>query len=122
MTVPVPKIGSVVFDCVDADHLAQFWMELLDTEIATQFPGFIWLKPPHEGALSIAFQQVPDPTPGKNKLHLDAYHEDLEAVTDRVSNLGGSLVASNEVPGFVWNIYSDPEGNQFCIGHGVEPG
>ena len=122
MTVPVPKIGSVVFDCVDAGHLAQFWMELLDTEIATQFPGFIWLKPPHEGALSIAFQQVLDPTPGKNKLHLDAYHEDLEAVTDRVSNLGGSLVASNEVPGFVWNIYSDPEGNQFCIGHGVEPG
>lgn len=122
MTIPVPRVGSVVFDCADAERLAEFWKELLDTEIATQFPGFIWLKPAHEGGFSIAFQEVPDPTPGKNKLHVDAHHDDLDAVSDRIAGLGGSLVRSNEVPGFVWNVYADPEGNQFCVGHGVEPG
>ena len=87
-----------------------------------EFHGFIWRKQAHEGSLSIAFQEVPDPTPGKNKLHIDAYYDDPEAVSEPVSGLGGSLVASDEVPGFVWNIYSDPEGNQFCIGPGVESG
>ena len=119
MTAPVPKVGSVVFDCTDAERLAQFWTELLDTEVATKAHGFIWLKPAHEGGFSIAFQEVPDPTPGKNKLHLDAHHEDLDAVSDRITGLGGSLVVSNEVPGFVWNVYADPEENQFCVGHRV---
>ena len=122
MTTPVPKLGSVVLDCLDAVALARFWAQLLDTEVATEFPGFIWIKPPHEGGIALAFQEVPDPTPGKNKLHIDTYHDDLEAVSGRVAELGGSLVASRSVPGFLWNVYADPEGNQFCVGHGVEPG
>lgn len=119
---PIPKISSVVFDCVDAGALAGFWSRLLDTEIAAEHPGFIWLKPPQEGGLAIAFQEVPDPTPGKNKLHLDAYHHDLEAVEERITELGGSLVDAHEVPGFLWTVFADPEGNQFCVGHAADAG
>lgn len=122
MAEPVPVVSSVVFDCADAHLVSRFWMGLLDTEVAAEFAGFIWLKPQFGGSLQLAFQEVPDPTPGKNKLHLDAHHEDLETVTERVGGLGGALVGTHNVPGFVWNVYADPEGNQFCVGHEVEPG
>ncbi len=117
-----PRMGSVVFDCRDATRLAAFWADLLDTRIAIEFPGFIWLEPPAGTGVALAFQEVPDPTPGKNKLHVDAHHVDLEAVSDRVMELGGSFVASHEVTGFTWNVYADPEDNQFCVGHEIEPG
>ena len=122
MAEPVPVVSSVVFDCADAHLVSRFWMGLLDTEVAAEFAGFIWLKPQSGGSLQLAFQEVPDPTPGKNKLHLDAHHEDLETVTERVGGLGGALVGTHNGPGFVWNVYADPEGNQFCVGHEVEPG
>ena len=113
----VPKVGSVVFDCHDATALSTFWRSLLDVEVAMEHPGFIWIKPQREGGFAMAFQEVPDPTPGKNKLHLDLGHEDLEAVDARVADLGGSRVAEHTVPGFIWRTYADPEGNVFCVGH-----
>lgn len=115
-----PQVNTVAFDCHDPKLLAQFWMELLGVEILHDYDGFIWLTAQREGGWKVAFQKVPDPTPGKNKLHLDGYHEDLEALTARVTELGGSFVAQHTVPSFVWNIYADPEGNQFCCGHSLE--
>ncbi len=117
-----PDIRTVVFDCDDPARLAGFWTTLLGVEILHDHGDFIWLVAQRDGAFKLAFQKVPDPTAGKNKLHLDGYHEDLVALTATVEGLGGSLVARHEVPGFVWNIYADPEGNQFCCGHPLEAG
>jgi predicted enzyme related to lactoylglutathione lyase len=77
----------------------------------------VWLGRQREGAYSLMFQRVPDPTPGKNKLHLDGYVEDLPEMTERIVALGGSLVATHHSPSFVWNVYADPEQNLFCVGH-----
>ena len=92
--------------------------------IAALTTPFLGLPAPNtlQAGVSLAFQEVADPTPGKNKLHIDAHHADLEAVSDRVMELGGSFVASHEVTGFTWNVYTDPEDNQFCVGHEIEPG
>ena len=79
--------------------------------------GYVWLEPQREGGYSIAFQQVADPTPGKNKLHIDAGCGDLEGLDRRVEELGGRFVETHDVPGFVWNVYADPDGNLFCAGH-----
>ena len=95
--------------------MSTFWCELLDVEVATQHPGFIWIKPQHEGGFSLAFQEVPDPTPGKNRLHLDLGFDDLDAIDARVALLGGNRVEEHTVPGFVWRTYADPEGNVFCV-------
>ena len=111
----VPRVGSVMVDCGDAKALAEFWSALLDVEVAAEHAGFIWLKPQREGGFAIAFQEVPDPTPGKNRLHLDLGHEDLDAVDERVADLGGRRVEEHTVPGFVWRIYEDPEANVFCV-------
>lgn len=115
-----PTINTVAFDCDDPRRLAEFWTALLGVDVLRGDDDFIWLGAQREGGFKIAFQKVPDPTPGKNKLHLDGYHEDLESLTDKVAELGGSYVERHIVPGFMWNIYADPEGNQFCCGHALE--
>ena len=115
-----PTINTVAIDCSDPRRLADFWTALLGVEVLQGDDDFIWLTPQREGGYKLAFQKVPDPTPGKNKLHLDGYHEELPALTARIESLGGAYVEQHTVPGFVWNIYSDPEGNQFCCGHSLE--
>jgi len=120
IAVTPPQINTVAFDCSDPELLATFWMALLGVEIRHQDEEFTFLTAQREGGVTLAFQQVPDPTPGKNKLHIDGYHEDLTALTARVVELGGSFVTQHRVPTFVWNIYADPEGNQFCCGHALE--
>ena len=115
MSSAVPKLGSVVINCTDMELLVVFWSALLGTEEAQRVPGFVWLQPPTEGAPHIAFQKVPDPTPGRNRVHLDFGSEDPAAVIDRVLELGGSRVEDHEVQGFHWTVLADPEGNEFCV-------
>lgn len=115
---PVPKLGSIVINCTDVDLLVAFWSALLDTEEAQRFPGFVWLKPPSKGAPALAFQQVPDPTPGRNRVHLDFGAEDRDAVIARVIELGGSRIEDHEISGFHWTVLGDPEGNEFCVAGG----
>ena len=121
-TFAPPQINTVMFDCLDSARLTEFWTQLLGVEVRYSHEQFVWLTSQREGGVTLAFQKVPDPTPGKNKLHLDGHHEDLLKLTDRVVDLGGSFVAQHSTPGFIWNIYADPEGNQFCCGHAVETG
>ena len=114
----VPQLGSIVINCTDVDRLVEFWSRLLDTEEARRFPGFVWLTPTSEGAPSLAFQQVPDPTPGRNRVHLDFGAQDRETTIARVIELGGSRIEDHEIQGFHWTVMGDPEGNEFCVaGH-----
>lgn len=114
----IPTITSVMIDCRDLS-LAGFWQELLGVGVRHRSGPFVWLEPQREGGYSLAFQLVPSTTPGKNKLHLDGFARDLDDVTQRVEELGGTRVESRVEDGFAWNVYADPEGNVFCLGHPV---
>lgn len=68
----------------------------------------------------LLFIQVPDPTPGKNRWHLDlrprAGRRDDEV--ERLMALGATIVADRRGihgPGTGWFTLADPEGNQFCV-------
>jgi predicted enzyme related to lactoylglutathione lyase len=117
VNAPIPVVNTVAFDARDPERLARFWGELLGVGVRFREEQFVWLDRQREGAYSLMFQQVPDPTPGKNKLHLDCFGEDLAAMTARIEGLGGGLVDSRTSPSFTWNVYADPEGNLFCVGH-----
>lgn len=56
-----------------------------------------------------------DPTPGKNKVHLDLHTADKEAEVTRLVELGARETGRHQLPGFDWVVLSDPEGNAFCI-------
>ena len=112
----VPQVASVVINAADHDRLVEFWKELLQVEIARSFaPYFTWLEPQAEGGISVAIQAVPDPTPGRNRLHLDTWVADSAGAVERILGLGGSLVEEHDMGGFQWKVMADPEGNEFCI-------
>lgn len=61
-----------------------------------------------------------DPTPGKNRLHLDVAAEDVDAEVVRLLEAGATHVSDQEMPGFRWVVLAYPDGNQFCVAsHGV---
>ena len=70
-----------------------------------------------EGSLELllAFQKVDDPTPGKNRVHLDLSAPDLEGEVARLESAGATLVGRRGDESFRWVTMADPDGNQFCI-------
>lgn len=115
MAEPIVQVATVVVNVSEFEKEKAFWSALLGVGVAREFPGFAWLAPQHEGGISVALQQVADPTPGRNRLHLDAGVADLEVAQGRIEALGGSLVEEHDMFGFRWKVMADPEGNEFCI-------
>jgi predicted enzyme related to lactoylglutathione lyase len=69
-----------------------------------------------DGGPHLAFQLVPEPRVGKNRLHLDIRVSNRAASVAHVVSLGGSLVGDHEDGGHpAWTVMGDPEGNEFCI-------
>lgn len=69
---------------------------------------------------TLLFIEVPDPTPGKNRLHLDLRPRrgTREEEVERLLGMGATEVADHRGiygPGTGWVTLADPEGNQFCV-------
>ena len=66
----------------------------------------------------LAFQKVDDPTPGKNRIHLDLTTEDVQAEVDRLVAAGATFVEHRGEESFRWATMSDPHGNLFDVAAG----
>jgi len=109
-------LGMITVDTTDALSLARWWADQLGGTIVEENDGWYVVVSLPGPAQKISFQKVSDPTPGKNRLHLDLIAPDLDAETERLLSAGAGLVDEHEMPsGFRWNILSDPDGNQFCV-------
>jgi len=110
-------IGMVTFDSGDPVPLAQWWAHAVGGQVVENMDGFfLMVAQAGGGAPSLGFQLVRDPTPGKNKLHLDIGSTDRKADVERLIAEGATLVAEHdENPGFAWTTLADPQGNQFCV-------
>lgn len=107
---------TVVINTTSIKPLRDFWSELLGVGVAREFEGFFtWLEPQQEGGVALGFQAVPDPTEGRNRLHLDLVVSDLDEAQARIEALGGSHLESQDMGGFQWRVMADPDGNEFCI-------
>ncbi|MFF0311573.1 VOC family protein [Streptosporangium sp. NPDC004379] len=106
--------SQLVIDCADPARLAAFWGTLLDAAPVDRDPGWSSIDPP--GGLRLAFQRVPEPRPGKNRLHLDLDVEDLTGAADAAVALGGrrSGAPRRDAAG-AFQVMHDPEGNEFCF-------
>jgi catechol 2,3-dioxygenase-like lactoylglutathione lyase family enzyme len=118
------RVSHTSVDCRDAYALSEFWRTVLGyTDVADDpnEPGdeeCMILDP--ESGHSLLFIQVADPTPGKNRWHLDLRpcegRRDDEV--ERLLQLGASIVADRRDihgPGVGWVTMADPEQNQFCV-------
>jgi predicted enzyme related to lactoylglutathione lyase len=112
------SLGMVTFDTTDALALARWWARQTGGTISDEYAGeFVVVRVPG-GKPVLGFQKVPDPTPGKNRVHLDLAAPDREAEVERLLANGATLVAHHELDGFGWVVLADPDGNQFCVAAG----
>ena len=131
------RFSTVVFDCRDPYVLARFWAATLgygpergdEDWVALQAEAeagdLEWVRlidasgdPSDdlpEPRAPIAFQRVPEPKSGKNRLHLDLSAADEEAEARRLESLGATRLWASEDPGDMFIVLGDPEGNEFCI-------
>jgi len=113
------SFAHVVFDASNAESLARFWAAALERPVDDgASPFFATVGMPQRGTTPMPvfmFIQVPDPTPGKNRVHVDLSTDDLPAEVDRLVALGASRVSEHEEYGVTWITLADPEGNLFDI-------
>ncbi|WP_029288019.1 VOC family protein [Cellulomonas sp. HZM] len=109
------SLGMVTFDTTDAPALARWWARQTGGTVDSAYgDGFVLVRAVDDGPV-LGFQQVPDPTPGKNRVHLDLAAPDREAEVERLLADGATLVARRGTDDFPWVVLADPDGNQFCV-------
>ena len=108
-------LGMITTDTADAESLAGWWAEQTGAQVTETNGGEYVIV--QGGALPVllAFQRVDDPTPGKNRLHLDLMAPDLEAEVERLLTAGATLVERRGDDNFRWTTLTDPAGNEFCV-------
>ena len=101
------RLSGIVIDATDLDLLARFWSGLLDLKITRREDDWINLGP------DLALQWVPEGKTAKNRVHLDLVADDFAAATSRATELGATPIG--QVRENLWQVWQDPEGNEFCI-------
>ena len=107
--------GMITTDSGDPEPLATWWAEQTGASIAQNHGGEFIVVAGGSLQLLLAFQKVPDATPGKNRIHVDYTASDLDGEVDRLVAAGASLVGRRGDENFRWVTLADPQGNQFCV-------
>ncbi len=114
--IPAGRVTAVMHDTIDLDGAVSFWTEMLGLDVLYRADNYAYLSRLSEDGPMLAFQLVPEPRPGKNRLHLDVRVDDRSAFRARVEELGGSYVDEVREGDFPpWTVMADPQGNEFCI-------
>jgi catechol 2,3-dioxygenase-like lactoylglutathione lyase family enzyme len=115
------RVTTVVVDCRDPETLARFWCAVLGWEVRESSLDDWEIAPPGQpdkGPVpTLLFQRVPEPTPGKVRLHLDlnATDRDQSAELERLLELGARPADVGQTGEEDWHVLADPEGNVFCL-------
>jgi hypothetical protein len=78
-------LEMITLDCVDPRRLAQWWAEAVGGSVVN-LPGGDFVLVARENWPALGFQRVADPTPGKNRVHLDLMAPDLDADVERTAD------------------------------------
>jgi predicted enzyme related to lactoylglutathione lyase len=107
----------VTIDCVDPRSLAEFWSQALGYVQVSDLGGYLILRPADgsPGGLTVSLQEVPEPSKGKNRMHLDLEATDRTVEVARLVDLGATTVREHTYSEVAWTVLADPEGNEFCV-------
>ena len=121
---------TIVVDCLDMKAQAQWWAEAIgwkkiyeDDEEVVLVPQ--WVTPEKAKATpwdeigpGLVFVTVPEGKTVKNRLHIDlAPHlsDDRDAEIERLLSMGATRVNVGQTGEESWDVFADPEGNEFCV-------
>ena len=106
---------EIVLDCLNPETLATFWAEALGYRVLGQREPYLALIPEVGDAPRLILQRVPEPRPGKNRMHIDIKTIDMESEAARLERIGASRLVGPGESGGDWIVMCDPEGNEFCV-------
>ena len=115
-----PRVSAIMIDCNDMEAMVDFWGALLDLEVASRYPEFVFMTKVYGDGHNLGFQIVPEEKTIKNRVHLDLASPDREAVVERVIELGGTRLADHGDDAFKWTTCSDSQGNEFDVADAEE--
>ena len=111
-------LGMITTDTSDAAALGTWWAEQTGGTVVETNDGWFVIVALPQG-IRLGFQKVSDPTPGKNRVHLDLTAPDLDAEVERFVQAGAKEVhRENMGDDFRWVTLADPQGNLFCVAEG----
>ena len=114
---------DLVLDCSDPEKLTEFWRQALDYRVYYSDSSFAVLVPDDDtNASPLVLQQVPEPKPGKNRMHLDIVADEIEPEVERLEARGAHRLHDGirSLGETRWVTLADPEGNEFCVCTGIE--
>ena len=115
------RFSELVVDSRDPESLAAFWAAVLDYRVlGREEDGSVEIGPEvgfGGAAPTLVFAAVPDPTPGKVRLHIDlnATDRDQDDELERLLGLGATRADVGQTGEEGWHVLADPERNQFCL-------
>ncbi|MEV4557765.1 VOC family protein [Kitasatospora sp. NPDC049285] len=105
---------QVTVDALERPAVVAFWRALLGYRDRAGSDEDL-LDPARRGA-PFYFQQMDEPRPQRNRVHVDVWvpHDQAEARIAAAVAAGGRLVTDEHAPNH-W-VLADPEGNEACVG------
>lgn len=91
--------------------MARWWQELLGGTVSVDEDGDVRLD---GDTVPLLFLRVPESKTVKNRVHLDLRVTDFDSAVARARTLGASP-ADDVYVGHRWQVFRDPEGNEFCL-------
>ena len=104
-------VVEIAIDAMDIDAVRPFWDAVLGWDVIARND----VQDPLRMGPAVWFQQMDEPRPQRNRIHLDVTvaHDEAAGRIERALAAGGHLVSDVEAPAF-W-ILADPEGNEACV-------
>jgi 4a-hydroxytetrahydrobiopterin dehydratase len=110
------QVLEIAIDAMDAAAIRPFWKAMLGYGDERGNPGpASALEDPLGQGPTIWFQQMDEPRPQRNRIHLDISvpHDEAEERIRAAQAAGGRVTYDAEAPAF-W-VLADAEGNEACI-------
>jgi hypothetical protein len=106
---------SVVVDCEEPKHLADFWCEVLGYQVVYESNDIVDIAPDAETFPGIEFIRAVHHERRKSPLHVDLNPDNQDAEVARLIALGARRVDVGQPADARWAVLADPEGNAFCV-------
>ncbi len=110
------QVLEIAIDALDIASVRPFWRAILGygDEPGHAGPLDAIVDPAGQGP-AIWFQQMTEPRPQRNRIHVDISvpHDEAPARLDAALKAGGALMSDASAPAF-W-VLADAEGNEACI-------
>ncbi|MGH9170796.1 MAG: VOC family protein [Acidimicrobiales bacterium] len=104
----IARFKDICIDANDSARLGRFWAEVIGRHYEAKTDGGAVLTGP-TSRHTVWVNAVPEPRPGKNRVHLDIYATALTGLEEL-----GARITEPEGEDRKWTVMADVEGGEFC--------